>query len=131
MRSANATGSALAGFLGMAGLAHFVAPGFYDAIVPRLLPGPTRNWVLASGAAELACAAVVAAPRTRRLGATVAAVFFVVVFPANVQMAVDWRNRSILTATIAFARLPLQIPLIWWAWQVGHPRAARQPTPSV
>jgi uncharacterized membrane protein len=130
VRSVNSTGSALAGFLGIAGLAHFVVPGFYDAIVPRLLPGSQRNWVLASGAAEIACAAVVATPRTRRLGATVAAILFVVVLPANVQMAVDWRNRSILPATMAFARLPLQVPLIWWAWRVGHPRAAPQRVPS-
>ena len=46
-----------------------------------------------SGAAELACAAAVANRRTRRVGATLAAVLFVVVFPANLQMAVGWALR--------------------------------------
>ena len=108
----------LAGLLGVAGVSHFVIPRFYDAIVPHALPGAARAWTLASGAAELACAAAVALPRTRRLGATVAAVLFVAVFPANLQMAVDWRSRPALDQAIAYGRLPRQIPLVVWALAV-------------
>ena len=67
---------------------------------------------------ELACAGAVALPRTRRLGATAAAVLFVAVFPANIQMAVDWRYRSAVDQAIAYGRLPLQIPLVLWALAV-------------
>jgi uncharacterized membrane protein len=108
----------LAGLLGVAGVSHFAIPGFYDAIVPHAIPGPARAWTLASGVVELACAAAVALPRTRRLGATVAAVLFVAVFPANIQMAVDWRSRPALDQAIAYGRLPLQIPLVLWALAV-------------
>ncbi len=71
-----------------------------------------------SGAAELACAAAVANRRTRRVGATLAAVLFVVVFPANLQMAVDSRGASTLDQFLAWGRLPLQLPLVWWALRV-------------
>jgi uncharacterized membrane protein len=100
------------------GVAHFVLPRFYDPIIPHALPGTARSWVLASGAAELAVAAAVAAKRSRRAGATVAAVLFIAVFPANVQMAVNWSRRSALESTLAWVRLPMQVPLVWWALRV-------------
>jgi uncharacterized membrane protein len=108
----------LATLLGVAGVAHFVNPGFFDEIVPHALPASPRSWTYLSGAAELACAAAVARPSTRRIGGLAAAFLFVAVFPANVQMAVDWRTRSALEQAGAYGRLPLQIPLVLWAWRV-------------
>ncbi|MFB7864338.1 hypothetical protein [Streptomyces sp. NPDC056069] len=105
----------LAGLLASAGAAHFVAPKQFDALVPRALPGSRRSWTLASGAVELALAAGLAYPATRRTSARAAALFFAAVFPANVQMAHDWRHRSTPARTLAYARLPLQVPLILWA----------------
>ena len=108
----------LAGVLAVAGVAHFVTPKGFDAIVPHALPGSERFWTLVSGVAEVTLAVGVARPRTRRLSATLAAVLFVAVFPANVQMAVDWRSRPAPEFAVSLLRLPLQIPLIWWAWRV-------------
>jgi uncharacterized membrane protein len=108
----------LAVFLGVAGTTHFVMPSFYDRIVPRWLPGKARSWTQASGAAELGCAALVAVPRTRRAGAGLATLLFVAVFPANVQMAIDYRDRSTRERAVAYVRLPLQIPLVIWARRV-------------
>jgi uncharacterized membrane protein len=105
----------LAGLLAVAGASHFAIPRFYDRIVPRALPGPARAWTLASGLAELGCATAVARPRTRRQGATAAACLLVAVFPANVQMALDWRSRPATEKVGAYLRLPLQLPLVWWA----------------
>ena len=114
----------LAGLLGVAGVLHFVVPKGFDEIVPPALPGAARTWTVVSGLAELACAVAVAHPRTRRAGATAAAVLFVVVFPANVQMAVDWSDRPLPDRLVAYGRLPLQIPLIWWALIVRRRSAA-------
>lgn len=108
----------LVGILGAAGVAHFVAPNGFDEIVPHALPGSPRMWTYVSGAAELAVAALVAAPRTRRLGGALALALFVAVFPANIQMAVDWSDRSWGQRLIAYGRLPLQVPLIWLAVRV-------------
>ena len=106
--------------LGSAGVLHFVAPRPFDQIVPQGLPGGPRTWTYLSGVAELACAAAVAAPRTRRLGALASAGLFAAVFPANVKMAIDWRTRPAPLRTVAYARLPLQIPLFLWALKVAR-----------
>ncbi|MGW7259699.1 DoxX family protein [Streptomyces sp. NPDC054834] len=105
----------LAGLLAAGGVAHFASPRQFDATIPRALPGSPRTWTYASGAVELALAAGVALPRTRPAAAKAAAAFFVGVFPANVQMAVNWRHRPAPLRTAALARLPLQVPLVLWA----------------
>lgn len=111
---------ALACLLATTGVLHFAVPEPFDAIVPRALPGSSRRWTYLSGAAELAVAVALAAPRTRRLGGVAAAALFVAVFPANVQMALDWRDRVLPQRALAWGRLPLQLPLI--AWAVGASR---------
>ncbi|MFF8941431.1 DoxX family protein [Streptomyces sp. NPDC014864] len=110
----------LAGLLATAGVAHFVSPRQFDALVPRSLPGSPRTWTQASGVAELALAAGLALPRTRRTAALAAAAFFVGVFPANVKMAVDWRHRPTPQKAAALGRLPLQVPLVLWARGVAR-----------
>lgn len=103
-------------------MTHFVKPGFYDPMVPDPLPGSARLWTYLSGVAELAVAGAVANPRTRSRGALAAAVLFVAVFPANVKMAIDADSTGEKVAT--YARLPLQVPLVYWAWKVS--RASRR-----
>ncbi|MFE3994781.1 hypothetical protein ACFXPW_24235 [Streptomyces goshikiensis] len=110
----------LAGLLAGAAVAHAAAPQKFDAIVPRSLPGTPRQWTYASGVAELALAAGVAHPRTRRVAALATAAFFVGVFPANVKMAVDASRRSPTVRAVAVGRLPLQVPLVLWARSVSR-----------
>ena len=112
----------LARFLAGAGVMHFVVPKFYDQMIPEQLPGSARSWTYGSGVAELAVAATVAVPRTRRLGALAAAGLFVAVFPANLKMAVDahTRQRPQAERVAMLARLPLQIPIIVWALRVSR-----------
>ncbi len=115
----------LAALLATAGAAHFLVPAFFRPLIPEQLGAPDV-WVYGSGLAELACAAAVAHPRTRRLGAYVTAALFVVVFPGNLQMAMDAGDESAAYQAVAYARLPLQVPLILWAIAVArrapHPR---------
>jgi uncharacterized membrane protein len=99
---------------------HFVRPEFFDEIVPHKLPFPPRVWTYASGVAELACAAAVARPATRKAGGLAAAFVFVAVFPANIQMAVDWRERPARDRAAAYGRLPVQLPLVAWALRVWN-----------
>ncbi|MCD0482698.1 hypothetical protein LO771_09860 [Streptacidiphilus sp. ASG 303] len=114
----------LSGLLAAAGTLHFVRPEPFDALVPRALPGGPRLYTQLSGAAELACAAAVALPRTRRLGGLAAAGLFAVVYPANVKMAYDWRRASPARRAVAYGRLPLQAPLVGWALAVRRGGAA-------
>lgn len=109
----------LAGLLGTAGVTHFVAPKQFVRIIPKALPAP-EFLVAASGAAELALAAAVLLPKTRRAGALAAAAFFVGVFPANVQMALDASGAPTWYRVGTYVRLPLQAPLVGWALSVAR-----------
>ncbi|MFB4419673.1 hypothetical protein C5F59_001100 [Streptomyces sp. QL37] len=111
----------LAGLLAAAGVAHFAVPEPFESIVPRALPGSPRAWTRASGAVELALAAGLAVPRTRHFSARASALFFVAVFPANVKMAYDWRDRPATARALAYGWLPLQVPLHLWARALSRP----------
>jgi uncharacterized membrane protein len=109
-----------------AGVMHFLVPGTYEKIVPRWL-GDARRVVLASGAAELACGALLLNRRTARTGGWLTAGLLLAVFPANVQMLLDSGTEHQATEMpverfrlVAAARLPLQIPLIIWAARVAR-----------
>lgn len=119
MRPAYPPPSALAALLAGAGITHFAFPAFYDAMIPEPLPGEARTWTLGSGALELAVAAAVLAPRTRRHGALAAAVLFAAVLPGNVTMALHARRSdSAAYRAGTVLRLPAQLPLIAWALDV-------------
>ena len=102
------TAGFLSALLAGAGTLHILRPEPFDTIVPPALPGPARGYTYASGVAELAVAGLLAVPRTRRLGGAAAAALFVAVFPANVQMAWNWRRKPAKLQAIAYGRLPLQ-----------------------
>jgi uncharacterized membrane protein len=120
----------LAAVLTTTGIWHFASPHGFESIVPRFLGSPSF-WVRLSGVGELACAVGLALPRTRRLAGWATAALFVIVFPANVTMAVHaWQGDG--SRLVAFARLPLQVPLVLWAVYVARGRLSRgaRPAPS-
>lgn len=100
------------------GITHFLAPKPFDAIVPTELPGSQRLYTYASGVGEVATGALLLVRSTRRLGALAAAVLFVAVFPANVNMVRLWWARPWPMRLVALARLPLQIPMITSALKI-------------
>ena len=108
----------LAALLGGVGVLHFVAPAPFDSIIPVELPGSARTYTYASGVAELATAGLLAAPATRRLGATAAVALFLAVFPGNLNMVRLWWDKPWIMRIAAIARLPLQIPMITEALKV-------------
>lgn len=101
----------LVALLTTTGTLHFTMPKPFDTLIPPGLPGTPRFWTYASGAAELGVAGLLAVPRTRRLGGSLAAALFVAILPGNVQaVRVFWRRPALRAAMIA--RVPLQIPLV-------------------
>lgn len=116
--SSDRTAFGLAGLLTATSAVHFVAPHRFDEAVPSYLPGSKLGWELISGVAELGCAVLLAVPRTRRLGGYATAALFVAVFPGNLDMA--RRARSPKGRAMTLLRLPLQAPLVWWAWRVAR-----------
>ena len=117
----------LAALLAGAGATHALLPGAFDTIVPKALPHP-RLWTYASGVVEVALAAALMDPRSRRTAALATAALFVVVFPANVQMALDAHGTP--ARLLAYGRLPLQVPLVLWALQVASAAGGRPVWPD-
>ena len=116
MRVGPATAARALGIVLLAtGTTHFVRPGIYRDLIPPALPASADVWVYGSGVAELVCAALLVLPRTRRFGGYAAAALLIGVFPGNAWMAWEWRDRSVAEQLIAYARLPLQVPLVLWA----------------
>jgi uncharacterized membrane protein len=107
----------LAALFAASGSLHLVRPQVFEPMVPRQLPAP-RALVYASGVAELACAAGLLHPATRKAAGWASAVLLVGVFPGNLQMALTagkrarrgTGSRAIQVATLL--RLPLQVPLV-------------------
>jgi uncharacterized membrane protein len=104
-------------FMVAAGVNHFLAADTYEAMVPRALPAPALL-VQLSGIAEVLGGLGLILPATRRLTAWGLIALFVAVFPANVNMAIN--HLPLGTTEVPtwglWARLPLQIVLIAWAW---------------
>ena len=118
----------LAAFIGGAGIMHFVRPEFFDDIVPDWMPGEKRTITYVSGAAEITGAVLVVNPRTRRLGGWWCFFTILGVYPANIQAALDGgmtnADPPLDSAAAAWLRLPLQLPMLRWAWRVA--REARE-----
>ena len=109
-----------------AGVGHFVFPGPLDSIVPSALPGDPRIYTYLSGLAELAIGAALLMPLTKRVlgkpvklwGAYGAFALFLAVYPANINMAIQWSDRAMPEPLIAYARLPFQFYFLWAAWKL-------------
>jgi len=119
---------ALAGFLGTAGVGHFLRPDEFLQQVPPYLPAPELLVVL-SGVAELGLAlALVVLPRHRRAVGFLVALLLLAVLPGNIAQYTEARDAFGLDSDAArLTRLALH-PLLWlWASIAGdlwpHPRA--------
>jgi uncharacterized membrane protein len=102
-------------FLG-SGIMHFTHEKFYTAIVPKSLPNP-KLLVQVSGVAELAGAAGVLIPSTRKLAGKGLIALLIAVYPANIQMAVNADRYKQFPAWALWARLPLQFAAIALVWR--------------
>lgn len=99
----------------VAGVNHFVQPGFYVSIMPPYLP-----WHLAlvylSGIAETVLGTLLLVPRFQGAAAWGLVGLLIAVFPANVHMAVHADLFPSLHPAMLWVRLPLQAVLIAWAY---------------
>lgn len=71
--------------------------------------------VYLSGVFEIAFALLLIPKKTRRAGAWLIILLLIAIFPANIQMTIDWYNENHPNFWISIVRLPLQLVLIWWA----------------
>ncbi|GAB3728601.1 DoxX family protein [Hymenobacter agri] len=99
-----------------AGVLHFLRPATYLAIMPAQLPQPLLL-VYLSGVCEVLGGLGLLWSRSRRLAGWGLLTLLVAVFPANIYMALIHEQLHI-PSWVAWGRLPLQLPLLWWVWKV-------------
>jgi len=98
-----------------AGINHFINPKTYVRIMPRFLPWHLQL-VYLSGVLEIVFGIMLLFSSTRVMAAWLIILLLIVIFPANIQMAVDYYHLKKSHFWITMLRLPLQFVLIWWAW---------------
>jgi uncharacterized membrane protein len=116
------------GLFSASGVLHLVRPSAFDELMPPWLPAPVAVNAVA-GLVELACAYGLL---TRRAWARPAsAVALLAVWPSNLQYALHATDELGLgspKALLAWARMPLQVPMIWAVLMpVGSPAAEELP----
>jgi uncharacterized membrane protein len=109
----------------LAGINHFIDPATYVAMMPSALPWHLEL-VYASGVFEILGGLGLIHPRTRRLAGWGLIALLVAIFPANLNMAVNHLplGGQVVPEWALWARLPLQVVFILWAWWVSR-RPAR------
>ncbi len=113
------------------GVIHLVRPSVFEPLIPPSLPAPTEL-VYVSGVAELVCA--VGLLTRRRWAGPASVALLLAVWPGNVQMALDVTGSAgpddQLKVAAVWARLPLQLPMMWAAMQGRPPRRPATSAPT-
>jgi uncharacterized membrane protein len=120
-------GRGMAIMLLITGAGHFIVPSPVNDLVPSFLPGDPRVWTYTIGLAEIVVALLLLAPLYKKVagrairlwGAYLALALFIAVYPANINMAIEWSSRDMPEPLLAYARLPLQFGLFYWAWALA------------
>jgi len=99
----------------VAGINHFIHPLMYMKIMPPWVPWADQL-VYLSGALEILGALLLLYPQSQVAGAWFIIILLIAIFPANIQMAINFMHLHNPGLWLAILRLPLQLILIWWAW---------------
>ncbi|SEE43422.1 Uncharacterized membrane protein [Arthrobacter alpinus] len=127
MKATTASAWALAAMLGASAVNHLRNPKFYYPVVPPSLCSDrggalglmTRHqWVIASTAPEALAALGLLHPSTRKAAATATTVMFAGFTAGHISaLKRAWGpDGTPQSRRVHAVRLPLQIPLIAWAW---------------
>lgn len=98
-----------------AGIYHFVNPKLYMKIMPTYLPSHLQL-IYISGVIEIVLGILLIPESTRPIASWLIIALLIAIFPANIQMAINFWQKNSPSLWMALARLPLQGVLIWMAW---------------
>lgn len=102
-----------------AGINHFVHPQTYVSIMPHFLPESSyRPLVAISGACEVVFGLLLIHSATRKTAAWLIIALLIAVFPANIQMTINFAHGHSPDTWLTWLRLLLQPVLIWWAYSL-------------
>jgi uncharacterized membrane protein len=92
----------------------------YAQIVPPQF-GHASELVVLSGIAEIVGGVGLLVPRTRRAAGIGLVVLLLAVWPANIYMAIEVKRfAAAAPAWALWARVPLQVVLMWWVERVSR-----------
>lgn len=103
-------------FFVFAGIMHFVKPKMYLRMMPPYIPWPSFM-VYASGVAEFLLGLALFYEPIRNYAAWGIIALLIAIFPANIQMLIEYKKFKPIPRWGLILRLPLQAVLIWWAYQ--------------
>jgi uncharacterized membrane protein len=103
-----------------AGINHFIHPGMFLEIMPHWLPWH-QSLVYLSGFCEIAFALLLIPLITRVIAAWFLIALLICVFPANIQMSINYYQSHHAQFWFSIVRLPLQLVLIGWAYFFTRP----------
>ena len=102
-----------------AGVNHFWHPKGYIDLIPPYLPVHYLLNII-SGILEISGSILMMIPYTRKLSVIIIISLLIAFIPVHiymVQMNGCISSNFCIASWMAWARLPLQVPLIWWAWK--------------
>lgn len=117
----------MSAFYILAGANHFLNPAFYEPIMPPYLPYHLAL-IYISGVAESMIGIFLIPKSTRRIAAWLLIILLIIIFPANIQMTINYWKESNPDMWISIVRLPIQFILIWWAWVYTKKQSLQAPT---
>ncbi len=98
-----------------AGINHFVHPAVYISIMPTWIGW--HQWLVAvSGILEILFGLMLIPRSTQVIAAWCIIALLIAVFPANIQMMLNYWQQHKQGLWLTIVRLPLQLVLIWWAY---------------
>jgi uncharacterized membrane protein len=103
----------------VAGVAHLLITPVFVSIMPTYLPAPTLL-VQISGIAEILGGLGLLIPATQPVAAWGLILLLFPVLPANLNMALHSSHWPSTPAWLLWARVPLQLPLLYWAFLYTH-----------
>lgn len=99
----------------IAGINHLIHPIFYKNIMPSYIPWHIQL-VYISGFIEIFLGILLIPKKTRRLAAWGIILLLISIFPANINMMINYWKTNHTDLWITILRLPLQFVLIFWAY---------------
>ncbi|WP_153798374.1 DoxX family protein [Foetidibacter luteolus] len=100
----------------LAGLNHFINTDAYLSMMPPYLPWH-KSLIYLSGTLEISFGLLLIPYSTRRFAALGIIFLLITVFPANIQVMLNYMDHHSPYTWLTVVRLFLQLGLIWWAYQ--------------
>jgi uncharacterized membrane protein len=100
----------------LAGINHFRNPRMYQKIIPPYFPNP-KSLNKLSGTAEIILGITLLIPDLSNYAAWGIIALLIAIFPTHIYMYQDEKVRMGLPKWVLLLRMPLQLFLIFWAYQ--------------